>query len=312
MSPHGQQPLPTATARTLRFLTGNAYIMLFLTTLLWAGNAVASPLAVGHLSPMTLVLLRWLVSCGVLLIIARDAMVKDWPVLKQHLPFLFVMGAFGYTAFNLLFYVAGHHTTAINIAILQGTMPVIIILVGLVAFREKPTGLQWAGTVITMLGVVAVASGGDVGRLFGLRFNYGDVLVLLAALFYAVYAAALRKRPQASALGFFAFMAGAAIFTSLPPAIYEIASGQAIWPTWQGWLLILYIGLGPSLLAQLMFMRGVELIGPNRAGIFTNIVPVLGPLLAVLILGEKFGPHHAVGLALVLGGIAVAERGRQR
>jgi drug/metabolite transporter (DMT)-like permease len=120
----------------------------------------------------------------------------------------------------------------------------------------------------------------------------------------------LRKRPQVSALGFFAFMAGAAIVTSLPPAIYEMASGKAIWPTWQGWLLILYIGLGPSLLAQLMFMRGVQLIGPTRAGIFTNIVPVMGPVLAVLILGEQFSLHHAVGLALVLGGIFIAERGK--
>jgi drug/metabolite transporter (DMT)-like permease len=302
--------LPTPQARAFRLLTGNAYIMLFLTTFLWAGNAVASPMAVGHLSPMTLVLLRWIVSCSVLVVIARHAMAADWPVLKRHLPYLFMMGAFGYTAFNILFYIAGHHTTAINIAILQGTMPAIIILVGLFAYREAPTGLQWIGTVITMLGVIVVASGGELARLLTLRFNYGDILVLAATLLYAAYAAALRQRPQVSALGFFAFMAGAAIVTSLPPAIYEIASGQAMWPTAKGWLLILYIGLGPSLLAQLMFMRGVELIGPTRAGIFTNIVPVLGPILAVLILGERFGGHHALGLALVLGGIAIAERGK--
>jgi drug/metabolite transporter (DMT)-like permease len=302
--------LPTPLARSFRVVTGNAYVMLLLTTLLWAGNAVASPMAVGHLSPMTLVLLRWMVACSVLVVIARDAMVQDWPVLRKHLPYLFFMGALGYTGFNLLFYISGHYTTAINIAILQGTMPVIIIVAGLLVFGEKPTGLQWIGTIVTILGVAAVASGGDIARLLSLKFNYGDVLVLLATLLYAGYAAALRKRPQVSALGFFAFMAGAAIVSSLPPAIYEIASGKAIWPTWQGWLLILYIGLGPSLLAQLMFMRGVQLIGPTRAGIFTNIVPVMGPVLAVLILGEKFSLHHAVGLALVLGGIFIAERGK--
>jgi drug/metabolite transporter (DMT)-like permease len=302
--------LPTALTRSFRLVTGNAYVLLLLTTLLWAGNAVASPMAVGHLSPMTLVLLRWLVSCSVLLVIAQDAIKRDWPVLKQHLPFLFFMGALGYTGFNLLFYIAGHYTTAINIAILQGTMPVMIIVAGLLVFGEKPTWLQWSGTIVTVLGVVAVASSGDIARLLSLNFNYGDVLVLLATVLYAGYAAALRKRPQVSALGFFAFMAGAAVVSSLPPAIYEIASGQAMWPTWQGWLLILYIGLGPSLLAQLMFMRGVQLIGPTRAAIFTNIVPVMGPVLAVLILGEKFSLHHAVGLALVLGGIVIAERGK--
>ncbi len=303
--------MPTPHARAFRALTGNAYALLFFTTLLWAGNAVASPLAVGHLSPMTLVLLRWIVACGALLLVARDAMAADWPVLKRHLPYLFAMGALGYTGFNLLFYVAGHHTTAINLSILQGTMPALIILVGVIAFRERPTGLQWLGTLVTMLGVLAVASGGDVERLLAFHFNYGDVLVLMAAALYAGYTAALRRRPAASALGFFAFMAGAAVITSLPPALYEIASGQAMWPTWQGWLLILYIGLGPSLLSQLAFMRGVQLIGPTRAGVFTNLVPVMGPVLAVLILGERFGLHHAVGLTLVLGGIFVAERGKR-
>jgi drug/metabolite transporter (DMT)-like permease len=291
-------------------LTGNAYLMLVLTCLLWAGNAVASPLAVGHLSPMTLVMLRWFIACGVLWFVAKDAMVADWPVLRNHLPYLFLMGAFGYTIFNLLFYVAGHHTTAINLAILQGSMPVLIILAGLLVFRERPSGVQWAGTIVTILGVVIVASGGDVGTLASLAFNYGDVLVLIATLFYALYAAALRIRPKVSALGFFAFMALSAAITSVPAAGYEILSGQAMWPTWQGWLLIVYIALGPSLLAQLMFMRGVQLIGPTRAGIFTNIVPVMGPVLAVLILGERFGLHHAAGLLLVLGGIFIAERGR--
>jgi drug/metabolite transporter (DMT)-like permease len=303
--------LPTAPNRAFQALTGNAYAMLFLTTLLWAGNAVASPLAVGHLSPMTLVLLRWIVTCSVLLMIARQAIADDWPVLRRHLPYLFVMGALGYTAFNLLFYVAGHHTTAINLAILQGAMPGLIILAGVAAYRERPTGLQWLGTLVTMAGVAAVASGGDLARLMALRINFGDVLVLIAAALYAGYTVGLRRRPQASALGFFAFMAGAAVVTSLPPALYEIAAGQAMWPTWQGWLLILYIGLGPSLLSQLMFMRGVQLIGSTRAGVFTNLVPVMGPVLAVLILGERFGVHHAIGLALVLGGIYVAERGKR-
>ncbi|MGL5139679.1 MAG: hypothetical protein ACRC7G_18115, partial [Beijerinckiaceae bacterium] len=105
-------PVPAGrrTPRLLSRLTGNAYLMLFLTTLLWAGNALASPAAVGHLSPMVLVLLRWSIVVVVLAVIARDAIVADWPVLKHHLPFLFVMGAFGYTGFNTLFYVAGHHT----------------------------------------------------------------------------------------------------------------------------------------------------------------------------------------------------------
>ncbi|MGL4636093.1 MAG: DMT family transporter [Beijerinckiaceae bacterium] len=295
----------------LKRMTGNAYLMLVLTTLLWGANAVASPLAVGHLSPMTLVLLRWIVACSVLVIIARDAIRQDWPILKGRLPYVFLMGALGYTTFNCLFYAAGHHTTAINIAILQGSMPVLVLVAGILAFRERPTLIQWLGAGLTLTGVGVIATGGDLQRLATLKFNFGDLLILIAAILYAGYTVGLRKRPAASALGFFAFMAGAAIITSIPPAIAEIALGQAMWPTPRGWLLILFIGLGPSLLSQLMFMRGVQLIGPMRAGVFLNLVPVFGPLLAVLILGEKFYLYHALALALVLGGIWIAERGRK-
>jgi drug/metabolite transporter (DMT)-like permease len=295
----------------LNTITGNAYVMLSLTTLLWAMNTIASRLAVGNVSPMLLVLLRWVVACAVLAIIAREAIRTDWPLLRHRLPFLFIMGAFGYTGFNALFYAAGHHTTAINIGILQGSMPVLVLIAGTLAFRERATPIQWLGTLITLFGVAVVASGGDASRLKELTFNIGDIWMLIACVFYAVYTVALKRRPAVSALGFFAFMAAAATVTSVPLAAAEWMRGETLWPTPQGWVLIMFIALGPSLLAQLMFMRGVQLIGPVRTGIFINLVPVLGPILAILILGERFGWHHGLALVLVLGGIAVAERGRR-
>ena len=115
-------------------------------------------------------------------------------------------------------------------------------------------------------------------------------------------------RPKVSALAFFAAMAIAAFVTSLPPLAVEWATGHAVWPGLEGWAMVAFVGLGPSLLAQLFFMRGVELIGPNRAGLFVNLVPIFGAILAVLLVGEPFGAVQAVALALVLGGIACAER----
>jgi drug/metabolite transporter (DMT)-like permease len=292
-------------------LTGNAYLMLSLTTLLWACNTIAARLAVDNVSPMLLVLLRWVLACGVLLVVAREAVRQDWPLLRNRLPFLFLMGAFGYTGFNALFYVAGHHTTAINMGILQGSMPIIVFIAGALAFRETATPMQWLGTVLTLLGVGLVASGGSLETLQRLTFNIGDVWMLIACVFYSVYTVALKRRPAVSALGFFAFMAAAATLTSVPLVAVEWLRGEILWPTTVGWLVIVFIGLGPSLLAQLMFMRGVQLIGPVRSGVFINLVPVLGPVLAVALLGERFGWHHGVALVLVLGGIYVAEKGRK-
>lgn len=298
-------------AGLLTALAGNAYLMLSLTTLLWACNTLAARLAVDNVSPMLLVLLRWLFACAVLAAVARDSIRTDWPLLKHRLPYLFLMGAFGYTGFNALFYAAGHHTTAINIGILQGSMPIMVLLTGVLAFRERATPVQIAGTLVTMVGVAAVASGGSLETLRKLTFNTGDVYLLVACVFYAVYTAALKKRPAVSALGFFAFMALAATITSVPLALEEWRRGELLWPTRQGWLVITFIAFGPSLAAQLMFMRGVQLIGSVRSGIFINLVPVIGPLLAVMVLGERFGWHHAIGLALVLGGIFIAEKGRK-
>jgi drug/metabolite transporter (DMT)-like permease len=292
-------------------LTGNAYLMLSLTCLIWAGNTIAARLAVDNVSPMMVVLIRWAIACGILLVIAREAVKTDWPLLKSRLPFLFLMGAFGYTGFNALFYVAGHHTTAINMGILQGSMPILVFIAGALAFRETATALQWLGAAFTMIGVALIASGGSVETLRNLTFNIGDVWMLIACVFYAVYAVALKKRPAVSALGFFAFMAGAAVVTSVPLAAVEWWRGEAMLPTAKGWLVILFIALGPSLAAQLMFMRGVQLIGPVRSGVFINLVPVLSPVLAVMILGERFGWHHGLALVLVLGGIYIAEKGRK-
>ncbi len=304
--------LPTALNRSFRLLTGNAYIMLLTAMLLWAMNTVAARLAVGEISPMLLVLLRWILACGILLVIAREALKADWPLLKARLPYVFFMGALGYTAFNALFYAAGHHTTAINMGIMQGSMPILVMITGVLVLREHANIWQWLGTGFTLVGIALVASGGDLSRLKDFTFNIGDIWMLIACLLYAGYTVALRKRPAASGLGFFAVMAAAAAVTSVPLAAAEFANGAALWPGWKGWLLVLFIGLGPSLLAQLTFMRGVELIGPMRSGVFINLVPVIGPIFAILILGEKFSWHHGLALLLVLGGIWVAEWGRKR
>jgi drug/metabolite transporter (DMT)-like permease len=293
-------------------LTSNPYLMLSIAMILWACNTVAARLAVGNVSPMILVLMRWVIACAVLFFIAREPLKADWPVLRRHLPYIFFMGALGYTAFNALFYVAGHHTTAINMGILQGSMPILVLIAGALALRETATPIQWLGTILTMIGIGVVASGGDIARLKQLTFNIGDIYMLIACVFYAGYTVGLRKRPAVSSLGFFAVMAVAATLTSLPLAAAEYARGELIWPNLKGWLVILFIALGPSLMAQLTFMRGVQLIGAVRSGIFINLVPVIGPLFAIIALGENFGWHHAVALALVLGGIALAESGRQR
>jgi drug/metabolite transporter (DMT)-like permease len=168
--------------------------------------------------------------------------------------------------------------------------------------------MQIFGVIVTLGGVLVVASKGDAEALLALRFNVGDLLMLIGCAAYAVYTVALRGIPKVPALSFFFFMAAGASLSSLPLVLIEAALGKLVWPTLIGWLIVAYVGIGPSMIAQRAFIRGVELIGPGRAGLFVNLVPVFGAFLSVALLGEHFAPFHAVALVLVLAGILLAER----
>lgn len=284
------------------------YLLLVLTALLWGGNAIAGRLAVGEISPMALTCLRWVIVVAILLPCMGNQLRLHWPTLAPRSPRILLMGALGFTGFNALFYAAAYHTTAVNLTIFQGAIPVLVLLGTMLFFGARIRLLQVLGMAVTVVGVVVVAAKGDWEVLRRLALNVGDMWMLIACLFYAGYTLGLRSRPAVPGFVFFTAMAIVAFLTSLPPLAYEIVTDTIQWPTGRGWLVLLYVGLMPSLLSQIFFMRGVELIGPARAGLFVNLVPVFGALLAVLLLGEPFAWYHAAGLILVLGGIALAER----
>lgn len=257
---------------------------------------------------MLLVLLRWLFCMVFLLFVAGPQLKRDWPVLRSRLPFLCMIGVLGFTAFNALFYSAAHLTTAVNIGILQGSIPVFVLIGVLVVFGTPVTAYQAVGVLVTLIGVVTVVSEGDFARLAAFAINQGDLLMLLACVFYAAYTTGLSRRPDAGALALFTVMAASAFVAAIPLAAMEFAFGEFQTPTVTGWVLVGLIALLPSFLAQIFYIRGVELIGPGRAGIFVNLVPVFASILSVAYLGEAFETYHALALALVLGGIWLSER----
>ncbi len=287
-----------------------AYALLTLTAICWAWNAIFGQLAVGEISPMALVALRWLGVLSLLLIFAFRHVRRDWPLLRPRLPFLFAMGALGFTAFNALFYIAAHSTTALNIGIIQGAIPIFVLIGAFVAYRMRITRVQMVGVLLTAIGVVSIGAGGSLARLASLTLNFGDVIMVAACALYAGYTVGLRHRPAVSALAFLTIMAAAALTTALPLVAIEAAVGHFQAPTAKGWVVVVLVTLFPSFIAQLSFIKGVELIGPGRAGVFVNLVPVFAAVFAVTFLGESFEAFHGVALALVLGGIWLSEHGK--
>jgi drug/metabolite transporter (DMT)-like permease len=290
--------------------SGRAYLLLTLTALCWGANAVFGRLAVGEVSPMALVTLRWLGALGLLVVFAHAQVRRDWPILRERLLFVSAMGALGFTVFNALFYLAAHWTTAVNIGIIQGSIPGFVLIGAFAVYRTRVGGPQVAGVLVTLLGVAIVAAGGDLARLATFTLNFGDALMIAACVLYAGYTLGLSRRPPVSPLSLFTVIAGAAFLTSLPLALVEAALGRFQWPTPEGWIILALVTLFPSFLAQIFFIQGVSLIGPARAGVFVNLVPVFASILALLVLKEPFRPFHALALGLVLGGIWLSERGK--
>lgn len=270
-----------------------------------------SRLAVGEVSPLLLVSLRWLGVVILLSLFCRRSLLRDWDRLRPHLVFLSIIGMIGFTGFNSLYYLAAHSTSGVNLGIIQGSIPVYILLGAFLVFRTPVSGLQAAGVFVTIIGVLWVTAEGRPQDFSLSQMNRGDALLLFACLLYAGYTVALRNRPQVSAMGLFFVLAMAAFVASVPIATAEYILGYALWPTQTGWAVVAAITLLPSFTAQILFIKGVELIGPGRAGVFVNLVPVFGSIFAVTFLGESFQLYHATALVLVLGGIALAERGNK-
>ncbi|GGH12754.1 membrane protein [Alsobacter metallidurans] len=288
-----------------RWFYGQPYLLLLFTTLFWGGNVVAGKLAAGEVSPMAITFLRWFISCAALAMFARRAVLSEWRVLAPRWLYIVLMAGVGFTTFNALFYEAATRTTGVNMAIIQGSTPIFVLL-GALAFGVRFGLLQMLGVLATIAGVALTASRGDVEVLKTIAFNRGDAWLLIASILYAGYTLALRWKPKTSSLVFFTAMAVAACVTSLPLLVLEGLRGDLQWPTLKGWLVLLYVALLPSLLCQIFYIRAIELIGPGRAGAFYNLVPVFGALLSTLILPEPFAAYHVAALALVLGGIALA------
>lgn len=292
----------------LRRIYGSSSLLLTLACIFFAGNVVAGRLAPGEISPMVLTFVRWVLVISVLWPIYGGDVRAHWGEIRAKLGKFVLMGAMGFTAFNALFYVGAHYTTGLNLGILQGSLPVFVLVIAFIAHGTRVSVLQVAGVLITIAGVVVVATGGDPLALLEVELNRGDLCMLAACALYAFYTVALRDRPEMPGAAFFTLLALIAAVTSLPLLAVEAIMGKAQFPTMNGWLITAYVAIFPSCLAQIFVLRGVDLVGPGRAGVFINLVPVFAAIMSVALLGEPIAPYHAIALVLVLGGILLAQR----
>lgn len=293
-------------------LWNSPHVVLVLATLMWAGHTVAARLSVGEISPMMLMVMRWIACLVILAVLYRRQLVLQFPAVRRRLGWVWAMGGLGMAGFTIFFILAAQHTTAVNLGITQSSIPALVMLIGLSVLHVRVGIIQVIGMLLSLVGVVVLVSGGSLAVLQALEFNVGDLLMLVACLCYAGYTVGLSRRMDMSPVLMLTFFSFFASITLIGCVLVEYWRGALIVPGLYGLAIVLYCAIFPSMLAQIFFMRGVELAGANRAGLYVNLVPVFAALMAVLFLSETMYFYHLASLGMVLGGIYLAEQHRAK
>jgi drug/metabolite transporter (DMT)-like permease len=290
------------------WLANQPYLLLSITALCWAGNAIVGRLAAGHIPPVTLSFLRWTAAFLIILPFAWKHLARDWGAIRGRLGTMIVLSVTGIGAFNTLQYWALEHTQALNTLLLQSAGPLFVAVWSLILLGIRLTLAQAGGIILSLTGVIVILLRGDVGALGSIAFNAGDIIFTVALVIFGLYSVLTLKRPNIHGLSFVGFTFGCGAASLIPLLIWEMLSRPLMQLDPPNLLMLFYVAVFPSTLAYLCFNRGVQLIGANRAAPFFHLIPVLGSAMAMVFLGERPQLFHVIGFALVLTGVFVASR----
>jgi drug/metabolite transporter (DMT)-like permease len=295
-------------ASPVNWLVNQPYLLLNITALCWAGNAIVGRLAAGHIPPVTLSFLRWSIAFLIILPFAWKHLVRDWNAIRGRLGLMILISVTGIGAFNTLQYWALEYTQALNTLLLQSAGPLIVAVWSLVLLGVRLSLAQAAGVLLSLTGVLVILLHGDLSTLSSIEFNKGDIIFTVAMVIFGLYSVLTLKRPQIHGLSFAAFTFGCGAACLIPLLIWELSARPVMQINTANLLSLFYVAVFPSTLAYLCFNRGVQLIGANRAAPFFHVVPLFGAVMAMVFLGEHPQLFHVVGFALVLTGVFVASR----
>ena len=301
---------PTAStgAPARAWIANQPYLLLSITALCWAGNAIVGRLAAGHIPPVTLSFLRWSLAFLIILPFTWRQLRADWPAIKSRLGLMIVLSITGIGAFNTLQYWSLEYTQALNTLLLQSAGPLIVAVWSLVLLRVHLTVAQAAGIALSTVGVLTILTRGDLTAISQISFNKGDLIFLVALAIFGLYSVLTLKRPPMHGLSFVTFTFGCGAASLIPLLVWEIHTRPVMALDTKNLLSLVYVAIFPSTIAYLCFNRGVLLIGANRAAPFFHVVPVFGSIMAFVFLGEQPQIFHVLGFALVLAGVFAASR----
>jgi|694.fasta_scaffold01251_36 drug/metabolite transporter (DMT)-like permease len=286
-------------------------LVLTVPPLMWASNAIVGRMAAGAIPPLTLNFLRWVVALLVLLPFILTQLKVDWSTGRQHWKLFAATGFLSTTCYNALQYLALITSSPINIALITAAGPIFTLLVGRAFFSAHIGRSAALGAVLSILGVAWVLVRGEIQNLTQVAFVSGDLFMLLAIALWSIYTWLLRERPKSmSGYSVLALQMLWGLVFAVPMVLAEVLWGGYAPIQWDGHTLgmVVYVALGPALLAYICWQRAVALTGSQLPMFFLNLTPVFAAILAVLLLGEFPQSYHLIGLALIVFGIVLSNR----
>jgi drug/metabolite transporter (DMT)-like permease len=297
------------TTKTSSRLHASPYLLLSLSSLFWAGNWVVGRAMRNDIPPVAMGFWRWFLAFLILLPFALPELHRNRHVILRDWPKLMLLGALGATIFNTMIYVALQYTQTTNGILFNSLTPILVVIMSWLVFGERLSRRQDIGVLVSCLGVAAIVARGDPDVLLGLRFSLGDLWLFAAMILWSVYTLMLRWRPaELSAIGFLAAILGLSLPVVLPFYLWELTSRGGFDLTAPTVAALAYYATLPSIVSYLFWNRGVAQVGPNKASLFTHLMPVFGAALAVVFLGERLYAYHFIGATLIFAGIWMTTR----
>jgi len=279
-----------------------------LATFIWSGNFIVARAVNKEIPPISLNFYRWLTAAVIIFPFAFSRFKAEWPVVKRSWQYLFWISLCGTSLFNTVVYIGAHYTSVINMALIGTTSsPIMSVIFARIFLKEKIGWMKLFGMILCIIGVLFLLVKGNFENLLSFHFSTGDLWMLLAAFFFAIYNVMAKKKPAAiSPVNFLFVIFSFGTLLVLPFFIWETDRTVAV--TWNSNLVlsILYLGLGASVICFFIWNIAIHKLGAGRTALFGNLIPVFSSLEAVILLHESFNWVHIVSMVLVFAGILLA------
>ena len=287
-----------------------AYLFLVLAALFWSGNFIVGKFAtLFEIPPLTLNVFRWISVWFILIPFTYKEILNNLHYIKKNWLVISFMGIITISTFNSVVYFALNYTQVINAVLMLSAIPAATIVLSSLMKIEKTNIFQLIGLLVSIVGIGSIISNGDFQKIISLDFNKGDIWMLVCVITWSLYSTLLKKNKfKFSQFTLIQLMVSVGILFLIPQFFYEKSIGLELNLDRNFFLILTYVAIFPAIAAYYFWQKGIELIGPNRASMFIQLMPLFSAIMAIVIFKEKFEMYHFVGAFFILSGIYLSNK----